>query len=261
MTNHWIDIRNSDVILIMGSNPASNHPIAFKWITAAMEKGAKVICVDPRFTQSAAKSHVYAPLRSGTDIAFLGGMIKYIIENKLYFEEYVKNYTNATFLVNPDFKLPGDNNGVFSGFADGKYDKASWSYQTDAAGVIRKDPTMQDPNCVFQLLKKHYSRSNSEIVSKITGTPVEKLIEVYKLYGSTGTPDRAGNELYAMGWTQHTVGTQNIRTMCMIQLLLGNMGIPGGGVQAMRGESNVQGSTDHGLLFHIWPGYLNTPKA
>jgi len=261
MTNHWIDIRNSDVILIMGSNPASNHPIAFKWITAAMEKGAKVICVDPRFTQSAAKSHVYAPLRSGTDIAFLGGMIKYIIENKLYFEEYVKNYTNATFLVNPDFKLPGDNNGVFSGFADGKYDKASWSYQTDAAGVIRKDPTLQDPNCVFQLLKKHYSRYNPEIVSKITGTPVEKLIEVYKLYGSTGTPDRAGNELYAMGWTQHTVGTQNIRTMCMIQLLLGNMGIPGGGVQAMRGESNVQGSTDHGLLFHIWPGYLNTPKA
>jgi len=261
MTNHWIDMRNSDVILIMGSNPASNHPIAFKWITAAIEKGAKVICVDPRFTQSAAKSHVYAPLRSGTDIAFLGGMIKYILDNKLYFEEYVKNYTNATFLVNPDLKLPGDNNGVFSGLTDGKYDKETWSYQTEGDGRIKKDPTMQDPNCVFQLLKKHYSRYTPETVNKITGTPVEKLIEIYKLYGSTGTPDRAGNELYAMGWTQHTTGVQNIRTMCMIQLLLGNMGIPGGGVAAMRGESNVQGSTDYALLFHILPGYLATPKA
>ncbi|OPY10364.1 MAG: Formate dehydrogenase subunit alpha precursor [Syntrophus sp. PtaU1.Bin005] len=261
MTNHWIDIRNSDVILIMGSNPASNHPIAFKWITAAMEKGAKVICVDPRFTQSAAKSHIYAPLRSGTDIAFLGGMIKYILDNKLYFEEYVRNYTNATFLVNPDLKLPGDNNGVFSGLTDGKYDKSTWSYQTEGDGRIKKDPTMQDPNCVFQLLKKHYSRYTPEVVNQVTGTPVDKLIEIYKLYGSTGTKDRSAVELYAMGWTQHTVGTQNIRTMCMIQLLLGNMGVPGGGVAAMRGESNVQGSTDHGLLFHIWPGYLGTPKA
>ncbi len=129
----------------MGSNPASNHPIAFKWITKAMEKGAKVICVDPRFTQSAAKAHLYAPLRSGTDIAFLGGMIKYILDNKLYFEEYVKLYTNATFLVNPDFKLPGDNKGVFSGLTGAKYDKATWSYQTDASGVIKKDPSMTDP--------------------------------------------------------------------------------------------------------------------
>ncbi|OPY10048.1 MAG: Formate dehydrogenase subunit alpha precursor [Syntrophus sp. PtaB.Bin001] len=189
MTNHWIDIRNSDVILIMGSNPASNHPIAFKWITAAMEKGAKLICVDPRFTQSAAKAHIYAPLRSGTDIAFLGGMIKYILDNNLYFEDYVKNYTNATFLVNPDFKLPGDNNGVFSGLTDSKYDKATWSYQTDAGGSIRKDPTMQDPNCVLQLLKKHYTRYTPETVSEITGTPADKLVEIYKLYGSTGKPD------------------------------------------------------------------------
>ena len=261
MTNHWIDIQNSDVILIMGSNPAANHPIAFKWIQKAMDRGAKLICADPRFTQSAAKAHVYAPLRSGTDIAFLGGMIKYIIDHKLYFEEYVRRYTNATFLVNPDFKLPGDNKGVFSGFTGRGYDKTTWSYQTDASGVIRKDPTMTDPRCVFQLLKKHYSRYTLEMVNRITGTPVAKLEEVYKLYGSTGRPDKSGNELYAMGWTQHTVGVQNIRTMAIIQLLLGNMGIPGGGVAAMRGESNVQGSTDHGLLFHIWPGYLNTPRA
>ncbi|MEN6509412.1 MAG: formate dehydrogenase-N subunit alpha, partial [Smithella sp.] len=174
---------------------------------------------------------------------------------------YVKNYTNASFLVNPAFKMPGENKGVFSGFNDGKYEKDTWSYQTDGAGVIKKDPTMSDPNCVFQLLKKHYSRYTPEIVSKITGTPKDKLMEVYKLYASTGKPDKAGVELYAMGWTQHTVGVQNIRTMCIIQLLLGNMGIAGGGIAAMRGESNVQGSTDHGLLFHIWPGYLGAPTA
>jgi formate dehydrogenase major subunit len=262
MTNHWVDFKNSDVILIMGSNPASNHPVSFKWIQEAVNKrGAKIICVDPRYTQSASKAHVYAPLRSGTDIAFLGGMLKYILDNSLYFEEYVKLYTNASFLVNPELKLPGDNKGVFSGLVEGKYDKATWSYQTDKSGVIKKDSSLKDPNCVFQLLKKHYSRYTPELVSRITGTPKEKLIEVYKLYGSTGKPDKAGVELYAMGWTQHTIGVQNIRTMCIIQLLLGNMGIAGGGVAAMRGESNVQGSTDHGLLFHIWPGYLGAPTA
>jgi formate dehydrogenase major subunit len=246
----------------MGSNPASNHPVSFKWIQEAVDKrGARLLCVDPRFTQSAAKSHVYAPIRSGTDIAFLGGMIKYIIDNNLYFAEYVKNYTNASFLVNPALKLPGDNNGVFSGLEGSKYNKDTWSYQTGGDGVIKKDQSLQDPNCVFQLLKKQYSRYNVDIVSKITGTPKDKLEEIYKVYGSTGKPDKAGVELYAMGWTQHTTGVQNIRTMCIIQLLLGNMGIAGGGVAAMRGESNVQGSTDHGLLFHIWPGYLGTPTA
>ena len=262
MTNHWIDFKNSDVILIMGSNPASNHPVSFKWIQEAIDKrGARVLSVDPRFTQSSAKAHVYAPLRSGTDIAFLGGMIKYIIDNNLYFAEYVKNYTNASCLVNPAFKLPGDNNGVFSGLEGSKYNKDTWSYQTGAGGVIKKDMSLQNPNCVFQLLKKHYSRYTPELVSKICGTPKEKLLEIYKEYASTGKPDKAGVELYAMGWTQHTVGTQVIRTMCIIQLLLGNMGIAGGGVAAMRGESNVQGSTDHGLLFHIWPGYLGMPTA
>jgi len=262
MTNHWVDFKNADVLLIMGSNPASNHPVSWKWIQEAVDKrGAKIICVDPRFTQSASKAHLYAPLRSGTDIAFLGGMIKYILDNKLYFEEYVKNYTNASFLVNPAFKMPGENKGVFSGFTNGKYEKDTWSYQTDASGVIKRDKSLKDSNCVFQLLKKHYSRYTPELVSRITGCPKEKLVEVYKLYASTGKPDKAGVELYAMGWTQHTVGTQNIRTMCMIQLLLGNMGIAGGGVAAMRGEGNVQGSTDHGLLFHIWPGYLGAPTA
>ena len=270
MTNHWIDFRNADCILVMGSNPASNHPVSFKWILAAMENGAKLVCVDPRVTQTAARSDIYAPLRSGTDIAFLGGMIKYILDNKLYFEEYVREYTNAACLVNPDFKLPADNEGVFSGltgtktaegYVSGKYDKSTWTLQLNDDGTLKTDPTLQDPNCVFQLLKKHYSRYSPEKVVEITGTPKDKLIEVYKAYAGTGKPDKAGTILYAMGWTQHTVGVQNIRAMSIIQLLLGNMGVAGGGVNALRGESNVQGSTDHGLLFHILPGYLQTPNA
>jgi formate dehydrogenase major subunit len=261
MTNHWIDFRNSDCILIMGSNPASNHPVSFKWITKAVENGAKLICVDPRFTQSAAKSHIYAPLRSGTDIAFLGGMVRYILDKNLIQQEYVKNYTNASFLVNPALKLPGDNGGVFSGLTGETYDKSTWVFQTEGDGRIKKDPNLQDPHCVYQLLKKHYSRYTPDVVSSITGTPKGKLLEVYREFSKTGRPDKSGNILYAMGWTQHTVGTQNIRAMSIIQLLLGNMGIAGGGIQALRGESNVQGSTDYGLLFHILPGYLGVPRA
>ena len=261
MTNHWIDIGNSDCILVMGSNAASNHPISFKYVTKAMEKGAKLISVDPRFTQTSSKADIYAPLRSGSDIAFLGGMIKYILDNNLIQEEYVVNYTNSSFLVNPKFKLPGDNKGVFSGLTDGTYDKSTWSFQTDANGVVKKDKSLKDPNCVYQLLKKHYSRYTPDLVSKITGTPQDKLLAVYKEYTKTGKVGKAGTIMYAMGWTQHTVGVQNIRTMAMIQLLLGNMGVAGGGVNALRGEANVQGSTDHCLLFHILPGYLKTPKA
>jgi formate dehydrogenase major subunit len=270
MTNHWIDFKNSDCILVMGSNPAANHPISFKWITEAMDRGGKLVCVDPRFTQSAAKAHIYAPLRSGTDIAFLGGMIKHILDNSLYFEEYVREYTNASFLVTPEFKMPGDNEGVFSGligtkttegYTSATYDKTTWSFQRDADGQIKTDPSLQDPNCVFQLLKKHYSRYTVDTVVSITGTPKDKLLEVYAAYTATHKPDKAGTILYAMGWTQHTVGVQNIRAMSIIQMLLGNMGVAGGGINALRGESNVQGSTDHGLLFHILPGYLRTPMA
>jgi formate dehydrogenase major subunit len=263
MTNHWIDIRNADVILVMGSNAAENHPISFKWVTKAMERGATLLSVDPRFTRTSAKAHLYAPIRSGTDIAFLGGMIKYIIDNKRYFEEYVRLYTNASFLVNPGFKMPGELDGLFSGYdlKNRKYDKSTWTFQKDANGLIKKDPTLQHPNCVFQLLKKHCSRYTPELVSSITGTPKDKLLKVYDIYSSTGEPGKAATIMYAMGWTQHTVGTQNIRTMAIIQLLLGNMGMAGGGVNALRGESNVQGSTDHCLLFHILPGYLKTPSA
>ena len=260
MTNHWIDIRNSDCILIMGSNAAENHPISFKWVTEAMKRGGKLISVDPRFTRTSSKADFYTALRSGTDIAFLGGMIKYILDNDKYFKEYVAEYTNAAFIVADDYDF---NDGLFSGFdaEKRKYDKSKWGFVKDANGVSKRDRTLQDPRSVFQLIKKHYSRYDLDTVSAITGTPKEDLAKVYEMYSATGLQGKAGTIMYAMGWTQHTVGVQNIRTMAIIQLLLGNMGVAGGGVNALRGESNVQGSTDHCILFHIWPGYLKTPKA
>ena len=263
MTNHWIDIRHSDVILIMGSNAAENHPISFKWVTEAQEKGAVLLSVDPRFTRTSAKADVYAPLRSGSDIPFIGGLINYILQNKLYHKDYVRLYTNAPFLVNADFKMPAELDGVFSGYdpEKRKYNKKAWAFQQDGNGVVLKDETMTDPRSVMQLLKKHYSRYDMDTVSAITGTPKDLLEKIYSIYASTGKADRVATIMYAMGWTQHTVGTQNIRAMAIVQLLLGNIGRAGGGVNALRGESNVQGSTDHCLLFHILPGYLKTPKA
>ena len=263
MTNHWIDIRNSDVILIMGSNAAENHPISFKWVTEAQEKGATLISVDPRFTRTSAKADLYAPLRSGTDIPFIGGMVNYILQNDLFHRDYVRLYTNGSFLINEDFKMPGEFEGVFSGYdaKNRKYDKKTWAFQKDGGGVVLKDAKMTNPFCVLQQLKKHFSRYDMDMVSSITGTPRDLLEKVYKIYTSTGKPDKVATIMYAMGWTQHTVGTQNIRAMAIVQLLLGNIGRAGGGVNALRGESNVQGSTDHCLLFHILPGYLKTPKA
>jgi formate dehydrogenase major subunit len=260
MTNHYIDFRNADVILNMGSNVAENHPVSFKWIQAAKDKGAIFIHVDPRFTRTSTKADIFVRLRSGTDIAFLGGMIKYILDNNLYDEFYVKNYTNASFIVNPKYSF---DDGLFSGYDPAKrtYDRSTWALEKDEQGIPKGDMSLQDPRCVFQLLKKHYSRYTLQKVSEITGTPTADLEKVYKAYGATGAPGKAGTSLYAMGWTQHTVGVQNIRTMAIIQDLLGNMGIAGGGINALRGESNVQGSTDAGLLYHIWPAYLPTPRA
>ena len=260
MTNHWIDLQHSDCFLIQGSNAAENHPISFKWVMKAKDKGAKVIHVDPRFTRTSARADFYASLRSGTDIAFLGGMIKYILENEKYFQEYLINYTNASFIIDEKFDF---NDGLFSGYdpTTRKYDKSSWAIKKDANGIAEKDPTLQNPRCVFQLLKKHYSRYDLDKVSAITGTPVEDLKTVYEMYSSTGVKDKAGTIMYALGQTQHTVAVQNIRTMCIIQLLLGNMGICGGGVNALRGEPNVQGSTDYAILSHILPGYLAAPRG
>jgi formate dehydrogenase major subunit len=260
MTNHYNDFRNADVILNMGSNVAENHPVSFKWIQAAKDKGATFIHVDPRFTRTSTRADIFVRLRSGTDIAFLGGMIKYILDNNLYDEFYVKNYTNASFITNAKY---GFDDGLFSGYDPTKraYDASTWALEKDEQGIPKRDMSLQDPRCALQLLKKHYSRYTLQKVSEITGTPMADLEKVYKAYGATGAPDKAGTVLYAMGWTQHTVGVQNIRAMSIIQSILGNMGIAGGGVNALRGESNVQGSTDAGLLFHIWPGYLPSSQA
>ena len=275
MTNHWVDLKNSDAILIIGGNPAENHPISFKWITTAIEeRGAKLIVVDPRFNRSAAKADVYAPLRSGTDIVFLGGLINYVIQNNLYNEAYVKAFTNALTQVNADYKGPADLDGYFSGFnKDMKaYDGATWQYQTekvkakDASGndvevsVPKQAASLDDPNSVFALLNKHYARYTPEIVERVCGTPKDTFLQVAQAFAATGAPDKSGTILYAMGQTQHTVGTQNVRSMAILQLLLGNIGLPGGGVNALRGESNVQGSTDMALLFGDLPGYLGLPN-
>ncbi|MBV1753212.1 MAG: molybdopterin-dependent oxidoreductase, partial [Desulfarculus sp.] len=237
MTNHWVDIKNADCVLIMGANPADNHPVSFKWISQAKKKGAKVISVDPRFTRTSSQAHIYAPLRAGTDIAFLGGMINYILSNELFFKPYVAAYTNAGYILGADYAF---HDGLFSGFDPDKrrYDKASWDFARDAKGVPQQDLSLADPSCVLQHLKRHYLRYTLEGVSRVTGTPPEALTQVYETFASTGARDKAGTIMYAMGWTQHTVGVQNIRAMSIIQLLLGNMGVPGGGINALRGESN-----------------------
>ncbi|MEE9140166.1 MAG: formate dehydrogenase-N subunit alpha [Alphaproteobacteria bacterium] len=262
MTNHWIDIKNSDCVLIMGGNPAECHPVSMRWVLEAKEKGATIISVDPRYTHSSAMADIFAPLRAGTDIAFLGGMIKHILDNDLIHRDYVVNYTNAAFLIDGEYRFD-QAAGVFSGYreADRRYEKASWQYQVGADGEPVKDPSLRHPRCVYQLMKRHYARYDLDTVSGVTGTPVEALRRVYEAYAGTGAPDKVATIMYAMGWTQHTVGTQCIRTMAVIQLLLGNIGRAGGGVNALRGESNVQGSTDHSLLFDILPGYLKVPTA
>jgi formate dehydrogenase-N alpha subunit len=261
MTNHWIDLKNADVILMMGSNAAENHPISFKWVLKAMEeRGAKLIVVDPRYTKSASLASLYAPLRSGTDIAFLGGIINYALEKNRIQKEYVKEYTNASYLVAQAY---GFNDGLFTGYNAGKrkYDNKSWAYQLDGKGIPKRDKSLKDPQCVYQQMKKHYSRYTPEMVERITGCPKDTFLKVADCFTSTHKPDKVATIMYAMGITQHTVGTQNVRAFSVLQLLLGNIGLAGGGINALRGESNVQGSTDHGLLFHIIPGYLPAPDA
>lgn len=262
MTNGWVDIKHTDVALIIGSNPAENHPISFKWLLDAREKrGAKLIHMDPRFGRTSAVADHWAPLRPGTDIPFIGGMINYIIENNLMHHDYVVNYTNATFMVSDDFDFQ---DGLFTGYDEARRrytDRSSWSYELDENGVPRRDWTMTHPRSVFQLLKKHFARYDVDTVCATTGTPKDKYLEVVRTYAGTGAPDKVGTIMYAMGTTQHTVGTQNVRSYAILQLLLGNVGRPGGGVQALRGKSNVQGATDMAILYHIIPGYMRVPRV
>lgn len=259
MTNHWADIKNADVIVIMGGNAAEAHPCGFKYVVEAKAKrGAKLVVVDPRFTRSAAVADYYAPIRSGADIAFLGGVINYLLSNNKIHHEYVKNYTNAAFLINPEF---GFKDGLFTGYDEAKrsYSKASWTYQMDGQ-YAKVDPTLQDPNCVFQHMKRHFSRYTPDMVSKVTGTPKDQFLKVCEMMASTAAGNKTMTILYALGWTQHSIGSENIRTMAMIQLLLGNMGMAGGGVNALRGHANVQGITDMCLYSQVLPGYLSAPN-
>ncbi len=259
MTNSWTDIRNSDLVLVMGGNAAEAHPCGFKWVVEAMQKRkAPLIVVDPRFTRSAAVADFYAPIRVGTDIAFLGGVINYLLTHDKIHHDYVKLNTDATFLLKPNFKFEG---GLYSGYnADRRsYDKASWGYQMGEDGFIKVDDSMQDPLCVFQQMKRHYARYTPELVSKITGTPEDKFLKVCEMLATTSVPNKVMTICYALGWTQHSVGSQNIRTMAMIQLLLGNMGRPGGGINALRGHANVQGITDMCAYSEVLSGYMGAP--
>jgi formate dehydrogenase major subunit len=260
MTNHWVDIKNADLILIMGGNAAEAHPCGFKWVIEAKKtRKARLIVVDPRFTRSAAMSDFYAPIRAGSDIAFLGGMLNYLLSNDKIQHEYVKAYTNATFIVGEDFKFE---DGLFSGYDEAKrrYDTKSWGYELDDKGFAKVDPTMQHERCVLQVMKRHYARYTTEMVSKITGTPQDKFLKVCEMVSATAVAGKAMTIMYALGWTHHSQGAQMIRTGAILQLLLGNIGIAGGGMNALRGHSNIQGLTDLGLLSNSLPGYMSLAR-
>jgi formate dehydrogenase major subunit len=265
MTNGWIDIKNTDMMLIMGGNPAENHPCGFKWpIEAKRQRNAKMIVVDPRFTRTAAVADLHLQIRAGADIAFLGGLIRYAIENGRIAHDYLLHYTNAAFLIQDGFKLPED--GLFSGFdaATASYDRSTWNYQEPKPGEAAHDPSLQHPRCVFQLLKQQYSRYTPEIVERITGIHKDQFLKAADLFTSVrkdGDMKKAATIIYAVGWTHHSFGTQIIRAAAILQLLMGNVGRAGGGVNALRGHSNIQGATDMAGIFDILPGYLKMPAA
>ena len=301
-----MDLQNSDCVVFMGSNMAECHPCGFKWPMKAKAKGATLIHVDPRFTRTSAMCDQYVPIRSGTDIAFLGGLVNYILTNKRYFNDYMLAFTNAATLINAGFKDTEENDGFFSGYnaTTRAYDRTTWQYQTSKApdrvpeppatppttegqsgsggatlrGTVKganfaalianrlpgqpmQDKTLNDPNTVFQILKRHYARYTPEMVEKICGTPKELFIKVADTLIANSGPDKTSAFVYAVGWTQHTTGVQLIRTAGLVQLLLGNIGRPGGGIMALRGHASIQGSTDIASLYNLHPGYLNTPDA
>jgi len=312
MTNGWIDIRNADIMLIMGGNPAENHPCGFKWVVEAKRnRNAKLIVIDPRFTRTATQADFFLQIRAGSDIAFLGGVINYALQHNRVAKEYLVNYTNASLIIKEGFKLPDD--GLFSGWDAEKstYDKATWNYEAGgnltgksvaaaAAGATAGDARLvraaahdqpgshgtatggatpaalslppnaafdldlQHPRCVYQLLKQQYSRYTPAVVERITGISQADFLKAADMYTSIrkdGNLKQVGTIIYAVGWTQHSFGTQIIRTAAMLQLLMGNIGRAGGGVNALRGHSNIQGATDIGGVFDSLPGYLKVPSV
>jgi formate dehydrogenase major subunit len=286
------DLANSDCILIMGSNMAENHPVGFQWVMEARERGAQVIHVDPRFTRTSAMATKWVGIRAGSDIAFLGGIVNYILENGLYFEEYVKHYTNAPVIVDEGFVDAEDADGLFSGWQadEREYEPATWMYEgmevhgsggAPEQGFSTKgeqshgghggglkhgeppseDPELRHPRCVFQILKRHYRRYTPELVSEVCGCTSDDFLAVCKALTENSGRERTSAICYAVGWTQHTVGVQIIRTASIVQQLLGNIGRPGGGILALRGHASIQGSTDVPTLYNILPGYLPMPHA
>ena len=276
---------------------AEAHPVGFQWVMEAKRRGAKLIHVDPRFTRTSAHADTYVPLRAGSDIAFLGGIVNYILQNELDFREYVVAYTNAPTIVSEDFKDTDDLDGLFSGFdpESRTYDPTSWAYagqegdQEDAgegqdsedteieretasgleaeargpgvAADTERDETLQHPRCVYQILKRHFSRYTPEMVERVCGISQEQFLEVARAWTENSGRERTTALVYSVGWTQHSVGVQYIRMGAILQLLLGNMGRPGGGVLALRGHASIQGSTDIPTLYNILPGYLPMPHA
>ncbi len=282
------DLVNSDAILIMGSNMAENHPVGFQWVIEARERGAKVIHVDPRFSRTSAVADIWAPLRAGSDILFLGALIHYVLENEKDFREYVVHYTNASIILPEEFKDTEDLGGVFSGW-DAKnrsYDSSGWLYGacveggrvapknagphsghgkegTGAAADLSDcecDPTLSHPRCVYQVLKRHYARYTPELVERFCGVPRERFLKIAETFCSASGPEKTGAICYALGWTQQSKGPQIIRAAAILQLLLGNIGRPGGGILALRGHASIQGSTDIPTLYDILPGYLPMPN-
>ena len=280
------DLANSDCIVIMGSNMAENHPIAFRFVVDAKRRGATVIHVDPRFTRTSALADVHAPIRSGSDIAFLGGIIRHILEGDLWFRDFAMEYTNIAHIIEDRYSGPDENAGLFSGFdGDGKsYKEDTWQYKgkkvpssvtearvsspTDEGGESEdmadspppEDRTLHHPNCVYQIMRRHYARYTPEMVEQVTGCPKETFLQVADALARNSGRERTGAFCYAVGWTHHSVGVQIIRAASIIQGLLGNVGRPGGGIMALRGHCSIQGSTDIPTLYNMLPTYLPQPN-
>ena len=280
------DLQNSDLIVLEGSNMAEAHPVAFQWVVEAKARGATVVHVDPHYSRTSALADVFVPLRAGTDIAFLGGIINHVISTESDFREYVLAYTNAPTIVGEDFE-DADADGIFSGYdpQTGGYDPSSWQYdgafvaaasgQRDQEGNIaavkaaeeggrgepKLDLTLQHPRCVWQIVKRHYAGYTPEMVQRVCGVPQDVFAKVCQLFVENSGRERTTAFVHGVGWTQHTVGSQYIRAAAMLQLLLGNIGRPGGGVMAMRGHASIQGSSDIPTLFDTLPGYIPMPHA
>ncbi len=258
-TTALTDLVNADCILICGSSMAEAHPVGFRFVVAAREKGATVIHVDPRYSRTSALADVWAPLRAGSDIVFLGGLIRYVLENERYFTEYVRAFTNASVILPADFHDSEELGGVFSGWdaAERRYHSASWKYDWDG----KRDASLQHERCVLQVLRRHFARYTPALVEAVCGMPAAQFERIAEVLCANSGPDRTSAICYAVGWTQHTTGVQIIRCAAILQLLLGNMGRPGGGIMALRGHASIQGSTDVPTLYNILPGYLPMPAA